>query len=212
MICGADLSEIGPPELDWLCFQPWPRRRLRPIRLTAPFCFAWQEGGLLQQNVPMPVPCLSAGSRPGRLSRLCKSGAALWAFLSGRLCKARPRKFGRPATKLVRRSAKLFRLRWLKAAPISTSAVWSSILSARSAFGMCGTTAIASAVATMIALRTTACVSGPTARRATSAGNARHQPPPRNGSCRRDAVRHLVGGVVSVWNGKITKATKDMSG
>lgn len=113
---------------------------------------------------------------------------------------------------MVRHSPKLFRLRWLKAVPISTSAVWNLILSDRSASGMCGTTAIVSAVATMIALKATTCVSGPTARRANSAGNARHQPLPRNGFCRHGAVRHQIGDEASVWNGKITKATTDMSG
>lgn len=174
MICGADLSEIGPPELAWLYFQPWPRRRLRPIRLTAPFCFVWQVGGLLQQNVSMPVPFSSVGSRLGRLSRLCKSGAALWVFLSARLCKARPQRSGKPVTNQIRLLAKSFWHRWSKAVPISTSAVWNSISCARSASGMFGTTATAKAGATMIVLRVTICASAPTARRANSAGNARH--------------------------------------
>lgn len=52
------------------------RRRLRPIRLTAPFCFAWLVGGLRQQNVPMREPSSSSELRLGRSSRRCKSGAA----------------------------------------------------------------------------------------------------------------------------------------
>jgi len=81
---------------------------------------------------------------------------------------------------------------------------WNSISCARSASGMCGTTVIANVAATMIALRATICASGPTVRRANSAGNARHQPPPHNGSYRHGAVRHQIGGAGSVSNGKIT--------
>ncbi len=212
MICGADLSELGPPELSWLCCQPWPRRQRRPIRLTAPFCFAWLVGGPRQQNVPMPVPCLSAGSRLGRLSRLCKSGVARWVLLSARLCKAWSRRSGRQATTMVRHSPKLFRLRWLKVVPISTSVVWNSISCVRSAFGTCGTTVIANVAATMIVLRVTTCALAPTARRANSVGSARHQLPLHNGSYLHVAARHQIGGAGSVWNGTITKATMDMSG
>jgi hypothetical protein len=50
------------------------------------------------------------------------------------------------------------------------------------------------------------------ARRANLAGDGRHQRPPRNGCWHHGAVRRQTGGAVSVLNGKITKATTDMSG
>ncbi len=212
MKCGADLSEIGPPKPSWFFFQPWLHRRRRPIRSTVPFCCAWLVGGPRQLNVLMPVLFSSVGSRLGRLSRLYKSGVVLWVFLSMCLCKARPRRSGRPATTMVRHSLKLFRLRWLTAVPISTSAVRNSTSCALSESGMFGTTAIANVVATMIVLRATTCASGPMARKANSVGSARHQLLPRNGFCRHGAVRRLAGVAGSVSNGKITKATMDMSG
>ena len=94
----------------------------------------------------------------------------------------------------------------------STSVAWNSISCAQSASGTCGTTAIENAVATTIALRVTICASELTARGANSFGTARHQRPLRNGCYRRDAVRHQIGGAGSALNGKITKATTDMSG
>jgi len=147
-----------------------------------------------------------------QLSRPYRFGAVRWGWLTEARCKAQPPGFGTPATKLASLLVKSSRRNWWTAVPISTSAAWNSILSARSVCGTCVTIAIANAAATTTALRGTPCDWAPTACRVNSAGKARYQRQPHNGFCRRDTALHLIGDAVLVLNGKITRAIAGMSG